>query len=118
MAERLEVWRGAVMVEEAPRLRGRRKHSINYRHVIAWLVRKPGAFAAYRYHDAMFPTGRFRRAYDALHEHSPTRASKDYLRTLELAAKESEAGVDAVLGRLLEWGAPITPGAIAPVPRF
>jgi hypothetical protein len=31
---------------------------------------------------------------------------------LELAAKESEAGVDAVLGRLLEWGVPITPTVV------
>jgi hypothetical protein len=113
MAECLEVWRGAVLVERVPRLRGRQKYKINYRHVIDWLVRKPGAFAAYRYQDAMFPTGRFRRAYDALLEHSPTRAAKDYLRILELAAKESEAGVDAVLGRLLECGAPITPTVVA-----
>jgi hypothetical protein len=112
MAECLEVWRGAVLIERVPRLRGRQKHLINYRHVIDWLVRKPGAFAAYRYRDAMFPTSRFRRAYDALLEHSPTRAAKDYLRILELAAKESEAGVDAVLGRLLEWGAPITPTVV------
>jgi hypothetical protein len=113
MAECLEVWRGAVLVERVPRLRGRQKHTINYRHVIDWLVRKPGAFAGYRYQDAMFPTGRFRRAYDALLEHSPTRAAKDYLRILELAAKESEAGVDAILGRLLECGAPITPTVVA-----
>jgi hypothetical protein len=108
-AESLEVWHGPVLVERVARLRGRNKHLINYRHVIDWLVRKPGAFAAYRYKDALFPTSRFRRVYDALLEHSPTRASKDYLRILELAAKESEAGVDAVLGRLLERKAPITP---------
>ncbi len=80
--------------------------------MIDWLVRKPGAFAAYRYQDAMFPTGRFRRVYDALLEHSPTRAAKDYLRILELAAKESEAGVDAILGRLLEVARPITPTVV------
>jgi hypothetical protein len=113
MAEWLEVWHGAVLVERAPRLRGRNKSAINYRHVIDWLVRKPGAFAAYRYQDAMFPTSRFRRAYDALLEYSPSRAAKDYLRILELAAKESEAGVDNVLGRLLEWNVPITPTAVA-----
>ncbi len=112
MAEYLEVWRGAVLVERLPRLRGRDKHLINYRHVIDWLVRKSGAFAAYRYQDAMFPTSRFRRVYDALLSHSPARAAKDYLRILELAAKESEAGVDAVLGRLLEWGVPITPTVV------
>jgi hypothetical protein len=61
----------------------------------------------------MFPTSRFRRAYDALQEKSPGRAARDYLRILELAARESEAGVDAVLGRLLEWNVPITPTVVA-----
>ena len=44
---------------------------------------------------------------------SPGRAAKDYLRILELAAKESEAGVDAALARLLEWNVPITPTVVA-----
>jgi hypothetical protein len=113
MAEWLEVWHGAVLVGRVDRQRGRNKHAINYRHVIDWLVRKPGAFAAYRYHEAMFPSSRFRRAYDALLERDPARAAGDYLRILELAAKESEAGVDAVLGRLLDGGVPITPTIVA-----
>src|SRR6185437_2775920 len=112
MVEYLEVWHGATLVERVPRLRGHGKYAINYRHVIDWLVRKPGAFAAYRHRDAMYPTSRFRRAYDVLLAQCPGRAVKDYLRVLELAAKESEAGVDAVLGRLLEWGVPITPTAV------
>ena len=41
-----EVWLGPALIERVPRLRGRHKSSINYRHVIDWLVRKPGAFAA------------------------------------------------------------------------
>ena len=109
----LEVWCGSVLVERLPRLRGRNKHAINYRHVIDWLVRKPGAFAGYRYQDALFPTSRFRRAYDALQEQSPSRGARDYLRILELAARESESEVDAVLGRLLEWKVPITPTVVA-----
>jgi hypothetical protein len=112
MAEHLEVWLGSVLVERLARLRGRHKSLINYRHVIDWLVRKPGAFAAYRYQDAMFPTSRFRRVYDALLVHSPARAARDYVRILELAAKESEAGVDTVLARLLEWNVPITPTVV------
>jgi hypothetical protein len=112
MAECLEVWFGAELIERVPRLRGRNKHSINYRHVIDWLVRKPGAFAAYRYQDALFPTSRFRRVYDDLQEQSPGRAVKDYLRILQLAAKESEALVDAVLDRLLVGKLPITPTVV------
>jgi hypothetical protein len=71
--ECLEVWHGSVLVERLPRLCGRNKHNINYRHVIDWLVRKPGAFAGYRYQDAMFPTSRFRRVYDALLERVQSR---------------------------------------------
>ncbi len=113
MIETLEVYLGPVLVERLPRQRGRYKHKINYRHVIDWLVRKPGAFAAYRHQEAMFPSSRFRRAYDALRQRSPERAAKDYLRILELAAKESEVGVDTILGRLLEQGVPITPTIVA-----
>jgi hypothetical protein len=112
LAECLEVWYGTTLVARLPRQRGQHKSVINYRHVIDWLVRKPGAFAAYRHRDAMFPTSRFRRAYDALLAQSPARAAADYLRILELAAKESEAGVDAVLDRLLEGNVPITPTAV------
>ena len=42
-------------VETLPRLRGRGKHRIDYRHVIDWLVRKPGAFENYRYREAPVP---------------------------------------------------------------
>src|SRR5439155_850518 len=48
-AEIVQVWYGQEFLVELPRLRGRYKHRIDYRHVIDWLVRKPGAFAEYRY---------------------------------------------------------------------
>jgi hypothetical protein len=41
-------------------LRGRGKHRVDYRHIIHWLVRKPGAFENYRYRDELFPPSRFR----------------------------------------------------------
>jgi hypothetical protein len=44
-AERIEVWYAQKLREQLPRLRGRGKHHVQYRHVIDWLVRKPGAFA-------------------------------------------------------------------------
>ena len=65
-AEQVEVWYAQKVVDRMPRLRGRGQHRINYRHVIDWLVRKPGAFAAYRYRDDLFPTTTFRIAYDVL----------------------------------------------------
>ena len=46
--EHVEVWYAQQEMERFPRLRGRKKHAINYRHIIDWLVRKPGAFENYR----------------------------------------------------------------------
>jgi hypothetical protein len=99
--DRLEVWYGQRKMAEMPRLRGRRKHRVDYRHIIDWLVRKPGAFENYRYRDELFPTSRFRMVFDVLEEQCGSRAHKEYLRILELAAKESEAGVDQALRTLL-----------------
>lgn len=102
--ETVEVWYAGRKVEEMPRLRGRGKHRIDYRHIIDWLVRKPGAFDNYRYREELFPTSRFRMIFDTLRECAGPRANKRYLRILELAAKRGEARVDQALGRLLEDG--------------
>src|SRR5579884_3901043 len=103
-AERIEIWYAGRKVEELPRLRGRGKHRVDYRHIIDWLVRKPGAFENYRYRDELFPTSRFRMAWDALREVTPQRANKRYLELLEIAAKQGEARVDDALRCLLEQG--------------
>lgn len=101
-----------------PRLRGQEKHHINYRHIISWLVRKPGAFAQYCYQADLFPSSRFRQAYDVLLAKQPQRASKEYLRLLHLAARTSESGVDEALGRLLATGQqPSRRGNRSPVDR-
>jgi hypothetical protein len=105
-AEMVEIWYAGRKVEELARLRGRGKHRVDYRHIIDWLVRKPGAFENYRYREELFPTSRFRMAWDALRETSPLRANKRYLEILELAAKEGEARVDDALRSLLEMGEP------------
>jgi hypothetical protein len=111
-AEELEVWYGQQCVERMPRQRGRGGHQIDYRHVIDWLVRKPGAFANYRYRDDLFPTSRFRMAYDALVAQSPTTAERQYLSILSLSARESETGVDESLRALLDAALPITAAAV------
>jgi hypothetical protein len=111
-AERVEVWYAQRLLESLPRLRGRGKHRIEYRHVIDWLVRKPGAFADYRYRRDLFPSSRFRLAYDVLRERQPERAAREYLRILHLAARRSESGVEAALGRLLEEGKPPSASAV------
>ena len=111
-ADHLEVWFAGRVVERLGRLRGQRKHIINYRHVIDWLVRKPGAFENYQYRDDLFPTSRFRMAYDALRETTSDRASREYLKILELAARENETLVDDALRSLLDDDQPILAQAV------
>jgi len=103
-AETVEVWYADHKVEEMPRLRGRGKHRVDYRHVIDWLVRKPGAFENYRYREELFPTSRFRMAWDVLRELAPLRANKRYLEILQVAAQDGEARVDDALRCLFEEG--------------
>lgn len=115
--EHVEVWYGQRMLERMPRLRGENRHRIDYRHVIDWLVRKPGAFANYRYRDDLFPTSRFRMAYDALRERSPHQADRQYLKILHLAARESQTGVDDALRLLFASGDPVTADAVEEIVR-
>jgi hypothetical protein len=97
-SDTVEVWYGDRKVEELPRLRGRSKHRVDYRHIIDWLVRKPGAFENYRYREDLFPTRWFRLAYDALREEQgPKRGAQEYLTILWLAARRGEARVEAAV---------------------
>ena len=53
------------LAESMERIRGKGKARIDYRHIIGSLVRKPGAFARYRFREQLYPTHTFRLAYDA-----------------------------------------------------
>jgi len=113
-AEHLEVWYAQRCLERIPRLRGDGKHRIQYRHVINWLVRKPAAFENYRYRADLFPSSRFRRAYDELKGHlAVTRAAAAYLAVLKLAGEESEDLVDRALGLLFDRHTAISLEAVA-----
>ena len=103
-AESVEVWHGQRLMATMERQRGRGNVAIDYRHVIWSLVRKPGAFARYRYREALFPTLTFRRAYDALFERLGSAADVEYVRILHLAASTSETAVDVALTGLLARG--------------
>ncbi len=104
-AEQIEVFFGAKRVLEAERLRGAERARINYRHVIGWLVRKPGAFKRYLYREELFPSLAFRKAYDALALANPDRADVEYLRILRLAAETLESSVAVELEKVLAEGA-------------
>lgn len=94
------------VIETMPRLRGEADHRIDYRHIIGSLVRKPGAFARYRYREELFPSLTFRQAYDALSLTHGERADVEYVRLLQLAATTSERQVDAILGDCLQESQP------------
>lgn len=96
-AESIELFHGQRLVQTCPRLIGKGRAKIDYRHVIRSLVRKPGAFAEYRYREELFPNLVFRLVYDRLRREDPAGADREYLRILEMAARDGEEAVKAAL---------------------
>jgi hypothetical protein len=103
-ANQVEIRYGGQCVQQMERLGGRGRARIDYRHVIGSLVRKPGAFAHYRYREEMFPSLTFRQAYDGLVAQDPAQASRRYLQILEWAAGNGEAAMETALRRRLDAG--------------
>jgi hypothetical protein len=103
-ADVVEVFFKGRLVQTMERLRGEQPARIDYRHVIWSLVKKPGAFARYRYREELFPTLAFRRAYDALRVTHGDRADVEYVRVLHLAASTIESAVEAALIELVAEG--------------
>jgi len=101
-ADMVEVRYHDQIIQTMPRLRKEDEHKIDYRHVIGWLVRKPGAFARYRYREDLFPSVTFRRAYDRLQETHGDRADIEYLRMLRLATRVGERPVAETVTALLD----------------
>jgi transposase len=109
----VELWYAGRHVETMPRLFGKGKESIDYRHIIDSLIRKPGAFRNYRYMQHLFPTIRFRMAWDQLDVRLSERAAvKEYLRLLYDAKYEGEDRVDAALRQLLDANQEISANAV------
>ena len=100
--DHVEVYYKGHLVESMERIRGKGKARIDYRHIIGSLVRKPGAFARYRFREQLYPTHTFRLAYDAMCGWKGERADVDYVRILHLAATTMECEVERALRRLLE----------------
>ena len=87
-------------VARLPLSRGDRGAVIDFRHVIGHLLRKPGAFAGYRWREELFPSLIFRSAYDHL-ERNSSDADRRYLELLKLAADEGLSTVENALDQLL-----------------
>jgi len=104
-AERVEVRFEGELLQTMERRRKDEGPGIDYRHLVRSLVRKPGAFARYRYREALFPSATFRAAYDRLREGREERAADlEYVRILHLAARTMESSVEAALREILEGG--------------
>jgi hypothetical protein len=99
--DRIDLYLGAALVHSLKRVHGS-ESGIRWRDLVGWLVRKPGAFAHYRYREAMFPTAQHRELHAALCEKlEQYAADREYLLILNAsAALESDAVAEA-LGRML-----------------
>jgi len=94
---------GKALIQTMPQIKSTTgvEASINYRHIIKSLVRKPGAFKNYVYRDHLFPNVSFRTAHDMLVAHFPVNGAKQYLQILQLAAIGSESEVQTILEQMM-----------------
>lgn len=81
----------------------RHPRSIDYRHLVGALRRKPGAFARWVLRDAVFPRAVYRRTWERLEASWPEReACKTMVGLLVLAADGHEAQLADELEQLIE----------------
>lgn len=105
----LKIYAGRQLLLCLPRQHGDRGAVIDYRHVIDHLLRKPGAFAQYRFREELFPTTTYRRAHDRLIEQEGQRRGElEYLRLLKLTSELSvnvplEMSTHGLESLLSEW---------------
>ncbi|MCU0924374.1 MAG: IS21 family transposase [Burkholderiaceae bacterium] len=106
-AQHIECWLGGQCVLQRQRVMHRdgRRHprNIDYRHLVAALKRKPGAFARWVLRDAVFPREVYRQTWQRLAAARPEReACKTMVGLLALAADGHEAQLADELEQLIE----------------
>lgn len=106
-AQHIECWLGGQRVLERPRAphRDGQRHprGIDYRHLVAALKRKPGAFARWVLRDAAFPRAVYRQTWERLSAQQSERdACKNMVGLLGLAADGHEAQLAVELEQLIE----------------
>jgi hypothetical protein len=88
-------------VLEVPRACGDRGAVINFRHVVGPLLRKPGAFVNYQHREQLYPSLKYREAYDRLvADHGERPGIIEYLHLLNLAMEHT---VEAVQKAMAVW---------------
>lgn len=106
-AQRIECWLGGQRVLERTRATHadgcRHPRNIDYRHLVAALRRKPGAFARWVLRDAAFPREVYRRTWERLAAAVPERqACTTMVGLLSLAAEGHEAQLANELEHLID----------------
>jgi len=104
--DRLELYCGHVLAETLPRLyaSGRqRKRCVNYRHVIASLVRKPQAFRSSQLRDDLLPSEDYRKIWLLVDETLEAKAACRFI--VKLLALAAHHQCEEELGRyvLKQW---------------
>lgn len=108
--DRIELYYGHKKIEEMARQSN--GQSIDYRHLIDHLIRKPKAFEYYKYKECLFPQMIFKKAHECLKDKSPGKADKLYLKLLQFAKLHGESAVVAALEILQEEGIPPFPESV------
>jgi hypothetical protein len=106
-SQHIECWLGGQCVLSRPRATRqdgqRHARDIDYRHLVAALQRKPGAFARWVLRDATFPRAVYRQTWERLSAAKPEReACKTMVGLLALAADGFEAQLAQELEQLIE----------------
>jgi hypothetical protein len=96
----LKIFHGRERLLSLSRAAGDRGAVIDYRHLIAHLLRKPGAFEHYVHRQELLPDSAFRLAYDRLVADHGERAGRlEYLHLLKRAAELGEAALSSLVGQ-------------------
>jgi hypothetical protein len=106
-AQHIECWLSGQCVLRQPRAKpqegNRHGRSIDYRHLVGALKRKPGAFARWVLRDAAFPRAVYRQTWERLSAQRPEReACKTMVGLLVLAADGHESQLAQELEQLIE----------------
>ena len=93
--QQIRLYSDNILVSRFPK--SETKITIDYRHIIDSLVRKPGAFDNYKYRDLLYPQLVFKQAYEILEANNSDTCVKLYLRILKLAKDYGEDKVSTLL---------------------
>ncbi len=121
--ERIELFYADELLRSIPRAYDG-EHRIDWRHLIGWLVRKPGAFGHYKYRDAFFPAEPYRAVYARIVQADPAdahNADKRYLALLSAAAQLEDPLIETAFELLTDGpdvpDARLLPGCVQPLIR-